>query len=309
MHLDDIVVRNFRNILAAQVRPVQGLNLFSGDNGQGKTNFIEALYLIINGRSFRKALRDDYVSYGETRSLLQAGFVDDLRHEIRVEIETGGRRKLYVDGKATALKSSRPMKTLFLNSDKLIYFKNFAYYRLKVVDQLCCYAYGDSYLQLRRQYGKAVHQLRLAGQGADVWERLLVRYREPLEQYRAKLFGDIRSGYEQVKERLGLPDITIKLSREKGADIQFTRRDRRDLSTGELKSVLFSLYLAALKTSNSNVILLIDDFNSEWDNTMKLKAAHLLTTMPYQSFACSSEPLRGIEGYSIAKGVLTPHGR
>ena len=53
MHLLTLTIRKFRNIENLQWRPAPGLNLIWGENGQGKTNLLEAVAMAMTGRSFR----------------------------------------------------------------------------------------------------------------------------------------------------------------------------------------------------------------------------------------------------------------
>ncbi len=45
MYIDKIKLKNFRNYDNLAVDLNQGINIFYGDNAQGKTNLIEAIYL------------------------------------------------------------------------------------------------------------------------------------------------------------------------------------------------------------------------------------------------------------------------
>ncbi len=53
MYFKNLQVQNFRNIVSANLELSPSLNVFIGDNGQGKTNLIETLYLLCRGKSFR----------------------------------------------------------------------------------------------------------------------------------------------------------------------------------------------------------------------------------------------------------------
>lgn len=55
MVLERLRVQDFRNIALADLAWSGGLNLLVGDNGQGKTNLLEAIGLLASGRSFRRA--------------------------------------------------------------------------------------------------------------------------------------------------------------------------------------------------------------------------------------------------------------
>lgn len=53
MNLLEIHIRHFRNLEALDWEPSQGINVIVGENGQGKTNLLEAIYFGLLGRSFR----------------------------------------------------------------------------------------------------------------------------------------------------------------------------------------------------------------------------------------------------------------
>ena len=53
MHLAHLRLRDFRNYARLDVDFAPGFHLLLGDNAQGKTNVLEAIYLIATLRSFR----------------------------------------------------------------------------------------------------------------------------------------------------------------------------------------------------------------------------------------------------------------
>ncbi len=53
MYLSALQIKNFRNIQSLKLSLAPGTNLFWGDNAQGKTNVLEAIYYLATGRSFR----------------------------------------------------------------------------------------------------------------------------------------------------------------------------------------------------------------------------------------------------------------
>ncbi|HEU0012450.1 MAG TPA: DNA replication/repair protein RecF [Longimicrobium sp.] len=77
MHLSRLRLRNFRNF-AEQVLefPAQGAAIV-GDNGQGKTNLLEAVYYLEIFRSFRGAADEQLVRFGEDVFRVEARLADD----------------------------------------------------------------------------------------------------------------------------------------------------------------------------------------------------------------------------------------
>ena len=65
MTADRIVLRDFRNIESADISLAPGVNVFLGNNAQGKTNLLESLYLFAAGRSHRTSHERDMVRFGQ----------------------------------------------------------------------------------------------------------------------------------------------------------------------------------------------------------------------------------------------------
>jgi DNA replication and repair protein RecF len=93
-------IRAFRNLKRADIElPTAGIALV-GDNGQGKTNFLEAIYYLRLLRSLRGAQDAELVSFGESGFHL-AGEIEGARaHDVTVGFDRLGRRKkITLDGR------------------------------------------------------------------------------------------------------------------------------------------------------------------------------------------------------------------
>jgi len=94
------VADSVRNLRPVALEPRERFNVFSGDNGQGKTNLLEAIFVIATLRSFRTAKLSDLIAFGSDRARLGARVVkDDLVRLYEVELAQGS-RKVTLDGKA-----------------------------------------------------------------------------------------------------------------------------------------------------------------------------------------------------------------
>ena len=72
MRLLSLEVANYRNIAAAQLEPGRELTVICGNNGQGKTNLLEAIWLLTGGKSFRGGKDAELVRRGEAFAVLEA---------------------------------------------------------------------------------------------------------------------------------------------------------------------------------------------------------------------------------------------
>lgn len=97
-YLKTLYLRNFRNYAEAEVTFSPGVNLFHGDNAQGKTNLLEAACLITTGRSFRTAHLNELIRVGESFFFLE-GVVskDGFDHTVQISFKDGV-KKLTLDG-------------------------------------------------------------------------------------------------------------------------------------------------------------------------------------------------------------------
>jgi DNA replication and repair protein RecF len=89
-----------RNLAPTALAPAPRFNVFVGDNGQGKTNLLEAIYVVAALRSFRTARLADLVQFGAATARLSAHVErDGLERRYELELEPRGRR-VRLDGKA-----------------------------------------------------------------------------------------------------------------------------------------------------------------------------------------------------------------
>ena len=92
-------VAAFRNLQPAVIEPHPRFNVLAGDNGQGKTNILEAIYLLGTLRSFRAARTEEMVQFGSERASARAR-VEKLGVERLLEVTLGrGHKQARVDGK------------------------------------------------------------------------------------------------------------------------------------------------------------------------------------------------------------------
>jgi DNA replication and repair protein RecF len=63
MRIRELQIINFRNIRFLRGEFAPGLNLVYGSNAQGKTNILEAIYLLVTGRSFRTTMDREMIPW------------------------------------------------------------------------------------------------------------------------------------------------------------------------------------------------------------------------------------------------------
>jgi len=99
VRLASLELRDFRNIARAEILPSPRATVLVGDNGQGKTNLLEALYLLFTLRPLRGARLAELIRFGASRAVVAAtlaGSAGERRAEVVV---ADGGRTASLDGK------------------------------------------------------------------------------------------------------------------------------------------------------------------------------------------------------------------
>lgn len=93
MKISRLHLEQFRNIESLSVFPCETVNIIYGDNAQGKTNLLEAIWLLSGTKSFRGAKDADLIRFGESRALIESDFFCAGRQQTS---------KIQLEGKKTA---------------------------------------------------------------------------------------------------------------------------------------------------------------------------------------------------------------
>ncbi len=179
MRVSELTLRQFRNYTQESLHFNPNLNILVGDNAQGKTNVIEALYFLALGRSHRTHLDAELIQWEKDWASLVASLSSDLgKAELKARLQVGKRKRFQISG--NELKSLSQL-----------------YGHLTVVlfspDDLQLVKGSPS---LRRQFLDV-----LLAQVSAVYRRYLVDYSRVLQQRNStlKLISEKKSGLEMLE--------------------------------------------------------------------------------------------------------------
>jgi DNA replication and repair protein RecF len=97
--LDAIFLEHFRNYSEAAVRWDEGVNVLQGPNGQGKTNLLEAIYLLGTARVLRGSRDSECIQEGHDRARVR-GAGSNPPVEVEILLERGARKRAWLNGQA-----------------------------------------------------------------------------------------------------------------------------------------------------------------------------------------------------------------
>lgn len=150
-------IASFRNIHSAELAPSPRLNLIWGDNGQGKTSVLEALYAVATTRSFRTDKLAQCIRSGDEQArVLAAVHEDSFTRELSLRVAARS-RSVELDGKRPKTLSSYAVRTpvVVFHPRDLELVTGAASERRRLLDRLILYADPQG-AEASRRYAEAL---------------------------------------------------------------------------------------------------------------------------------------------------------
>ena len=96
MWINKIKIKNFRNYNNLEINLSKTINIFYGDNAQGKTNIIESIYLSSIGKSFRTNKEKELIKFKEENCSVEIDYEKSDR-EGNISINIGNKKNIFVN--------------------------------------------------------------------------------------------------------------------------------------------------------------------------------------------------------------------
>ena len=156
MHLAHLRLRDFRNYARLDVDFAPGFHLLLGDNAQGKTNILEAIYLMATLRSFRGVGGAQMVRHGQKGYFVGGGVVGQGEREIKM-YWSAAERNLSLDGRPVRRLTDYlgALRTVVFCTEDLQLVKGTSRSRRRFLDLLLSQTH-PTYLPLLRRYAQAL---------------------------------------------------------------------------------------------------------------------------------------------------------
>ena len=194
MFLRSIRARDFRN-LVGEVHWADGINVIYGYNGQGKTNWLEAIHLLAHAKSFRTRHLQESISFGKPEASVQGQVArgSEVERELQIDIRANS-RQTFVNSKRESLANyAAQLHAVWFTADELEVVRGGPEARRGFIDRGAI-SLHPSYAQVLGNYGKVIKQKkRLLQQAGE--ERLrfdeLTRFLEPWNEQLVSLSAQI----------------------------------------------------------------------------------------------------------------------
>ena len=159
MRFNRLSVRNFRNIESQSITFHPGLNVLRGQNGQGKTNLIEALSLLTKGRSFRTTSFQDMIKKSNPMGFYIEADVEKntLDYAVQLSFSPKKRSLMVNQQRASAGSLKQQFPSLLFSPESLLIVKDSAQKRRDLIDDLCPGLFPE-FLRVYMDFKKALKQ-------------------------------------------------------------------------------------------------------------------------------------------------------
>ena len=136
MRVDKIALNGWRNYEWESVEFSGGTNVITGSNAQGKTNLLEAVYMLSAGKSFRTRFDREIVGFDfSSAELIADVYAHDRTQTIQITIRPGQTKKILVNGvRKTAGELAGMINTVLFCPDDLNLIKEGAAVRRRLLD-------------------------------------------------------------------------------------------------------------------------------------------------------------------------------
>jgi DNA replication and repair protein RecF len=158
MLLESIEATHFRN-LSGKISWGSHLNIILGNNGQGKTNWLEAIYLLARTKSFRTPRLQEAIAFGQ-RSAIVSGRITSgtsIERELQVGLQ-GNTKSLLVNGKREPLARYLPQLQVFsFTADDLEIVRGMPEARRRFIDRGAA-SLRPAYIKTITDYTRVIKQ-------------------------------------------------------------------------------------------------------------------------------------------------------
>ena len=187
MLLEKISAQNFRN-LHGEITCGNKLNVIFGENGQGKTNWLEAIYLLATTKSFKTSRLQEAVRFGEDLAIVRGSVRKsaEITHVVQVAVQ-GNTKTLSVNNKKeTVQRFLGEMHAVIFNSDELEIVRGTPEARRKFLDGGIVSIYPP-FIQTLTDYNRIIRQKNSLLQSAQENSFSLDKTAELLEPWNEQL--------------------------------------------------------------------------------------------------------------------------
>ena len=231
MWINNIKLNNFRNYNNKEINLHENINVFFGENAQGKTNIIESIFLCSIGKSFRTNKEKELIKFNEEKTLVEINYEKSDRTG-NIKIEIGEKKQVYLNGikikKLSELLGN--INVVIFTPDDINILKGGPQNRRKFLDIMISQL-RPNYMHILSLYNKTLEQrnnylkqIKIEKKDEnllDIWDEKLIDYGIKIYEYRKEFLEKIKNKIKNIhqvitngKENLEIEYISDAITRQ-----------------------------------------------------------------------------------------------
>ena len=241
MWIKKIKINNFRNYKSQEINLEKNINIFYGENAQGKTNIIEAIFLSSMGKSFRAKKDKEMIMLGEEKSNIEIEY-EKTDRDGKIKIELGNKKIVYINGikikKLSELLGK--INVVIFTPDDINILKGGPQNRRRFLDIMISqlrpnYMYNlNLYLKTLEQRNNYLRQIKEENKNEnmlEIWDEELSNYAINIYNYRKEFIEQITNKIKNIhseitnnKEEIEIEYLSECISKERYLELLKQRR-------------------------------------------------------------------------------------
>lgn len=208
MNITEIKLKNFRNYDEEIIELNKGINIFYGNNAQGKTNILESIFLCAMGKSFRSKKEKELIKLDKNDAKIEIEYNKSDRKG-KIEYILSDKKQIIVNGikinKLSELLGN--INIVMFSPDDIEILKGGPQKRRKFLNMMISqlrpsYVYNyNLYMQTLEQRNNYLRQIKNENKSEnmlDIWDEKLIEYAEIIYQYRNQFINKIKEKIEEI---------------------------------------------------------------------------------------------------------------
>ena len=212
MWISKIKINNFRNYNNEEIKLEKNINVFYGENAQGKTNIIEAIYLCSMGKSFRAKQDKEMIKLDSQNAILEIEYFKSDR-DGKIKIQLGNKKLIFVNGikikKLSELLGN--LNVVMFTPDDINILKGGPQNRRRFLDIMISqlkpnYMHTLSLyvktIEQRNNYLKQIKEENKSEDLLDIWDEKLAEYANIISKYRNEFIEKIKEKIKKIHSEI-----------------------------------------------------------------------------------------------------------
>ena len=252
MHIKTLTVDKFRNYEHEFVELCSGTNVFYGNNAQGKTNLLEAVYLFSHGRSHRARSDAELIKFNEGIATLELDFADSNReYNAVMRFSRDGKKQIKINNvpvkKLSMLMSY--LNVVIFSPENLEMVKGAPSARRRFIDEALSQLYPNylvnliNYHKVLAQKNSLLKNLKFSKVATDavlsVWNEQLAEFGTAVYKYRDEFIEKIGNIAKPIHSDIATEEFEliyqpgIKMTGDKNSFYEtLEQNQRREIEAG-----------------------------------------------------------------------------